>query len=146
MEKHENLHKELDLIQNIITRMSNNSFLVKGWTITLISALIVFGKDVIMVKANGLYYLITIMLIVIPFWWLDAFFLHREKIFRKLYHKVISDPEAKNRLQYNLHPDEVRAYVKSIWSTMISNFLFWFYSPIIFLIFVSAILKLFKIY
>gem|GEM_PF-6654994 len=31
----ENKRKHLDLIQAIITRLSNNSFLIKGWCITL---------------------------------------------------------------------------------------------------------------
>ena len=31
--------KHLEFIQNVILRMNNNSFLIKGWAITLISAL-----------------------------------------------------------------------------------------------------------
>ena len=30
MDNDEKLHKELDLIQNCITRMANNSFMIKG--------------------------------------------------------------------------------------------------------------------
>lgn len=37
--------KHLELIQNIITRMANNSFLLKGWSITIIVALIGINKD-----------------------------------------------------------------------------------------------------
>ena len=33
----EEIHKEIDLIQSCISKMANNSFLIKGWLITLIS-------------------------------------------------------------------------------------------------------------
>ncbi len=37
--------KHLEFIQNTITRMANNSFLLKGWTITVVGALIGLNKD-----------------------------------------------------------------------------------------------------
>ena len=38
--------RHLEFIQNVITRMNTNSFLIKGWMITLVSALFVFAaKD-----------------------------------------------------------------------------------------------------
>ena len=36
----ENLHKEIDLIQECIKRMANNSFLLKGWTISLVAVVL----------------------------------------------------------------------------------------------------------
>ncbi|MBL7750778.1 MAG: hypothetical protein JNN29_05310, partial [Chitinophagaceae bacterium] len=85
MEPHANLHKELDIIQSIINRMANNSFLVKGWAMTLVSGLLAFGKDVILADKSGVYYLIMMLGILIPFWWLDAYYLKQERAFRKLY-------------------------------------------------------------
>jgi hypothetical protein len=35
----ENKRKHLEFIQGVITRMNTSSFLIKGWTITLVSAL-----------------------------------------------------------------------------------------------------------
>ena len=32
----EELHKEIDLIQGCINRMANNSFLLKGWLVSII--------------------------------------------------------------------------------------------------------------
>lgn len=76
--------KHLEFIQNVITRMNSNSFLVKGWTITLVSALFALAaKD-----ANVNYVLISY--IVIPvFWVLDGFYISRERQYRDLY-KVAS--------------------------------------------------------
>ena len=63
--------------------MSNNSFLIKGWSITLVSALFALAaKD-----ANSNYVLITY--VVIPaFWLLDGFFLYKERQYRYLYNQV----------------------------------------------------------
>jgi hypothetical protein len=63
--------------------MNSNSFLIKGWAITLISALFALAaKD-----ANIQYVLITY--IVIPvFWILDGFFISQERQYRKLYDEV----------------------------------------------------------
>ena len=75
--------KHLEFIQNVITRMNTNSFMIKGWAITLISALFALAaKD-----ASRLYALVVY--IPLPmFWLLDAFFLSKEKHYRKLYDHV----------------------------------------------------------
>jgi hypothetical protein len=44
MEK-EIIHKELDLIQDVIKRMASNSFEVKKWLIGILSAIVVFSRD-----------------------------------------------------------------------------------------------------
>lgn len=79
--------KHLEFIQNIINRMNANSFLLKGWAITLTSALFALAaKD-----ANINYVLISY--IVIPvFWILDGFFISRERQYRSLYDEVRKIP------------------------------------------------------
>ena len=75
--------KHLEFLQNVITRMNSNSFLIKGWTITLVSALFALAaKD-----ANVNYVLISY--IVIPvFWILDGFYISQERQYRDLYNDV----------------------------------------------------------
>ena len=34
----EKKHKHIDLIQNVVNRMSQHSFILKGWSITLVVA------------------------------------------------------------------------------------------------------------
>ena len=36
--------KHLEFIQNIITRMNTNSFLIKGWAVTIASAILATRK------------------------------------------------------------------------------------------------------
>jgi hypothetical protein len=75
--------KHLEFIQNIITRMATNSFLIKGWTITLISALFALAAR----DANTNYLLISYIPIPV-FWLLDGFFLFQEYQYRELYKAV----------------------------------------------------------
>lgn len=86
MDNDEKLHKELDLIQSCITRMANNSFMIKGWTLTLFVALITFFNlkdlpDIILIFA--------LMSIVFLFSYLDAFYLWQERKYVQLYSDVI---------------------------------------------------------
>ena len=75
--------KHLEFIQNVITRMNTNSFLIKGWTITLISALFALAaKD-----ANINYVIISYVVFPI-FWILDGFFISTERQYRYLYKEV----------------------------------------------------------
>lgn len=75
--------KHLEFIQNIITRMNANSFLIKGWAITLVSALFALASK----DANKNYVLVSYIAIPV-FWILDGFFISQERKFRALYDAV----------------------------------------------------------
>lgn len=73
------LEKEIDLIQACIERMSQHSFQLKGWLITLIGVLLALGaKEIILVN-------IFLIFISIAFWYLNAVYLRYEKQYRELY-------------------------------------------------------------
>ena len=75
--------KHLEFIQNVISRMNSNSFLIKGWAITIVSALFALAaKD-----ANINYVLISYVVIPV-FWFLDGFFIATERQYRDLYDEV----------------------------------------------------------
>lgn len=87
--------KHLEFIQNIITRMNSNSFLIKGWTITLVSALYALAaKD-----SNSFYVLITYIPIPI-FWILDGFYISQERQYRDLYSQITETNE--NDIDFSL--------------------------------------------
>lgn len=79
----ENKLKHLEFIHNTINRMSTNSFIIKGWTITLISALFVLAQ-----KDSNVTYAILTYIAVPVFWYLNAFFLLQERRYRKLFDDV----------------------------------------------------------
>jgi len=76
--------KHLEFIQNVITRMANNSFLLKGWAITLIVAMIGLSKDDL-----NYFVLAGVIIVTIIFWLLDGYYLFQERYFRVVY-KVVS--------------------------------------------------------
>lgn len=74
--------KHLEIIQTTINRLSGNTFLLRGWCITLTSALIAISESTL--KFNSI--IITFPILI--FWGLDAYFLSRERRYRSLYDKV----------------------------------------------------------
>lgn len=75
--------KHLEFVHNTINRMSTNSFIIKGWTITLISALFILAQ-----KDSNITYAIITYIAVPIFWYLNAFFLLQERRYRSLYDDV----------------------------------------------------------
>lgn len=75
--------KHLEFIQEIIKRMANNSFLIKGWTITLNVAILGLSKDNIDSKIISITLFLTLL-----FWILDAYFLKQERSFRQHYDDI----------------------------------------------------------
>lgn len=79
----EHRHKHLDYLQAVIARMANNSFLFKGWAITLASALVGLGA----VESQRPLLVIALMATLL-FWRLDGYHLWLEKGFIQLYQMV----------------------------------------------------------
>ncbi len=81
--------KHLEFIQNTITRMAYNSFLLKGWAITLVVAIFGLSENNIDLKIVLIATFLTLM-----FWALDAYFLNQERIFRGRYDEVrVKNPD-----------------------------------------------------
>ncbi|MBA5715634.1 hypothetical protein DT035_12570 [Bacillus subtilis] len=78
--------RHLEMIQNIINRLASNSFLIKGWTVTIVVGLFAFANF----KEMNSQFIIVALIPVLFFWGLDGFFLYQEKLFRKLYVHVIN--------------------------------------------------------
>ncbi|WP_251861423.1 hypothetical protein [Clostridium sp. Marseille-Q2269] len=82
--------KHLEMIQEIIKRMASNSFLLKGWSITLVAGIFALSaKD-----SNQKFFLITYIPLIV-FWILDTYYLQQERKYRNLYDKVRSLEEDK---------------------------------------------------
>ena len=75
--------KHLEMLQAIISRMARNSFLLKGWNVVLVSAIFALASTESKASLVFLAYLPAAV-----FWLLDGYFLHQERLFRKLYDKV----------------------------------------------------------
>jgi type IV secretory pathway TrbD component len=82
--------KHLEFIQDAIKRMAGNSFLLRGWSITLVIAIFTLASQ----TYKPIYYWIALF-ITLVFWLLDSYYLHQEKRFRCLYNEVrAKDPDS----------------------------------------------------
>lgn len=86
----ENKRKHLEFIQAIVSRMAGNSFLLKGWAVTLITALFALSS-----KDTDQDYTLVAYLPLVVFWALDGYFLCQERLFRALYDYVRAVEESK---------------------------------------------------
>lgn len=118
------IHKEIDLVQNCISRMANNSFLLKGWAVSLVAVILAIIHE----KINPIQISIILASIILCFWYLDAFFLRSEKMYRELYKWIIIERSKKNYEKlYDLDAKRFEKYVDSIIGVMLSKTLRWFY-------------------
>ncbi len=92
--------KHLEFIQGVVNRLANNSFLVKGWAVTLVSALfaLLAGKEA------RTELLLIAFFPILAFWLLDGYFLWQERLFRSLYDEVCGKPESAIDFKMNLAP------------------------------------------
>ena len=75
--------KHLEFIQGAISRMAGNSFLLKGWNAAVAAGLFAFAA-----KDCNAKIAIIALIPGFAFWSLDAYYLQRERLFRRLYDAV----------------------------------------------------------
>lgn len=123
--------KHLEFIQAIITRMGNNLFMLKGWTITLI-----VGLFTLMFKDAGIVCFVFAFFVILIFWALDGYFLSMERAYRDLYDEV---RKSKKETDYNLNAEAYRTGNNSWINSMFSRTLRIFYGTLLTLILFGAI-------
>ena len=127
----ENRIRHLEFIQAVINRMASNSFLIKGWCITLVSALLgLAGKD------NNKNFIIVVFFPAFMFWLLDAYYLRQERLFRKKYDEVRKSAEELSDFSMDISTVEKR--VDSWLRVAFSKTLFLFYGSMIGAVLVAA--------
>jgi hypothetical protein len=70
----------LGFIQSIISRMNGNSFLIKGWAITLITVIVAYSFN-----KHEHQSIVTAYIPLLLFYYLDASYLNIERSYRELY-------------------------------------------------------------
>jgi len=124
--------KEIEIIQDIIRRMGFNSFMIKGWAITLV---------VVTLLLKGTEYQVWIAFIpLLVFWFLDAYFLWQERMYRKLYEWVINNRLKTEEYLFDMNSYRFKGEVQSRFRIMFSITLGWFYISIAILIVIYSIL------
>lgn len=109
------VHQELNMIQDCIKRMASNSFMLKGWYVSLVflGASILSGKNTSLL--NPVYVLFMLLVLTIIFWGLDGFFLKMETLYRWKYEWVIKERIKGNVLCfYDLNPYNSSQWINPI--------------------------------
>lgn len=113
--------KHLEIIQAIIARISTNSFILKGWTITICAGLVAISATL----TNQLS--LTALFLLLIFWWLDGHFRSLEKKYRALY----NDVRVLTHSDFNLDISSYRGWNYNIARCMISKSLLVFHGSLI---------------
>jgi len=122
--------EEIKIIQDIIKRMAFNSFMIKGWAITLVVV-------TLLLKGNKYQVLIAFIPLLV-FWFLDAYFLWQEKMYRELYKWVVKNRLITDEYLFDMNAYRFKDKVQSRLSIMFSITLGWFYGCIAILIVIYA--------
>lgn len=125
--------KHLEFIQNTITRMASNSFFLKGWTVTLIVGLFAFANTQDMDNKYSLLAIIP----TIFFWLLDGYYLHQEKLFRKLYDSVRILQEA--NIDFSMDTSSFKSKIPSWVSVCLSVTLRVFYGSTLIVVLLTSL-------
>ena len=121
----EDKRKHLELVQGVINRMAGNSFMLKGWAVTLVAGIFALaGKD-----TDKLYFLVAYVPIII-FWGLDAYYLLQERLYRSLYDKVRQVDEDNIDFSLMATMQEFNNEKNCYSSCVFSKTELWFYFPL----------------
>lgn len=113
----------LGFIQGVINRMGSNSFMIKGWSITLLAAAMALSSK----ESNPIFIAIPYITILI-FWALDSYYLHQERLFRKLYEQVAADLISSDN--FTMNTVQVNHLTGSLYSVFKSQTIVAFHAPL----------------
>ncbi len=131
----DNKIKHLEFIQNIIVRMSKNSFSLKGWAVTLVSGLFMVG----IIVGTSILACLVVLLPIIFFWILDSYYLLQERRYRSLYDKIRNIDESQIDFDLNVNTAEFIGGRNSMRKCLFSKSELWFYL-VLFIVSISLIL------
>ena len=121
----ENKRKHLELVQGIINRMSSNSFMLKGWAVSLVAGIFALAEK----DTDRLYFLVAYIPIII-FWGLDAYYLLQERLYCSLYDKIRKTEEDKINFSLKATAKEFNSEKNRYDSCLFSKTELWFYLPL----------------
>jgi hypothetical protein len=116
------------MIRAIINRMSAGSFLIKGWSVLSVSALLAVATTN-QVHARFAW---LALFMAIAFWMLDAHFLRQKRLFRRTYDRVQSLQESE--VDFNMDTAPVDGEAASYGSALFSRSLGAFHGTIVILV------------
>lgn len=131
--------KYLEMIQQVINRMAQNSFTLKGWAVTLLAALFALAA-----KDSNLSFFLIAYIPICVFWILDSYYLQLERKYRLKYNEVkLLDENSK--IDFDLTPpDSEKSEKTTLFDCLKSPVELYFYLSFALLILIIVIIT--KIY
>lgn len=100
MDNGEKIIKHLEMTQAVINRLGSNSFLLKGWSMTVIVTTMVL---IARYDMQNPCIVLAVMFPVLGFWILDGYFLWQERLFRQVYDEVRGQSDTDFRMDVMKH-------------------------------------------
>jgi hypothetical protein len=123
MDKNDVKHAHLEMIQGVINRLAGNSFMLKGWSVVLVSGLFALAA-----KDTKPFFVCIAYFPCLVFWGLDGYFLWQERLFRSLFDVVrTTDPQS---IDYSMNTSEVSKSTKSWLDAVFSRTLIAFHGGV----------------
>lgn len=140
MQDKEQVIKHLEMVQGVINRLGHDSFLIKGWSMTILAAGIIF---VARSQVQSAYIVLTFIIPVVGFWILDGYFLWQERLFRKIYDEVRKQAKTDFEVNPKKHKDKPKcSWIASMFSVTLNVF---YGMETLFVLIVFFILKTFGV-
>ncbi|MCQ2810025.1 hypothetical protein JT098_06475 [Helicobacter pylori] len=114
------LIEELKILQDIINRMAQNSLECKKWTLALVVGVLSLKIEAI----SNSYGLCILGVLLLCFWFLDAYYLKQEKLFRKQYQWLIENRLKTDERLFEVLPAHQTCQLTQLLSAMRSPSLF----------------------
>jgi hypothetical protein len=108
--------KHLELIQAIITRMNSNSFVIKGWVITIVSAVLA-----LLASTHNTSFIVITALPIVVFWIVDSFYLQTERKYVELYKLTIKQDSAIAPFSLNPEEDAIKSAKKTLYFNVFTS-------------------------
>ena len=102
----EKVVKHLEMTQAVINRLANNCVLVKGWSMTIILAVMVL---ITKHEIQSPYFVSAFF--ILPIWILDGYFLWQERLFRQVYGEV----RVQSNTDFEMNPMKHKNKPKCSW-------------------------------
>ena len=117
--------KHMEMVQGIINRMAGNSFMLKGWAVTLVAAVFALaGNDM-----DKMYFLVAYCPIIV-FWGLDSYYLFQERLYRSLYNRIRLMKEENVDFNMDVKLMQLQSGDSKYWECLISLTEIGFYLPL----------------
>ena len=110
MDSTEKVVKHLEMIQTVINRLGSNSFLLKGWSMTVIvTAMVLIARY----DLQNPCIILSLIIPILGFWILDGYFLWQERLFRKVYDDVRTQADTDFKMDVMKHKNKPKCSWKS---------------------------------